>query len=241
MKKRQWLIAAVATLGILQAHADEASIRKNMAARFPGAQITSITKTPYAGLYEVLIDGQIVYSDDNADYLFMGSILDTRQRRNITQERMEKLSAISPNTLPLDHAIKMVKGDGSRILYVFSDPECPFCKRLEQELAKLNNVTIYEFPYPIDSLHPGTSKLSKQIWCAKDRNQAWHDALLKNAVPKNDGSCSNPVDENVALGNKLHVTGTPTLVFADGHRVAGAMPADKIEQLLKAATAPVGK
>lgn len=214
------------------ANADTATIKKNLTAEFPKADVTRVVKTPYAGLYEVVIDGQIVYADENAHYLFLGSVVDTKTKKNLTNERLAKLTAVNPDTLPLDQAIKFVKGDGSRKLVVFSDPECPYCKRLEQTLTKVNNITVYDFPYPIETLHPGTTAVSKAIWCAKDRNAAWQDALLRNIYPKNDGKCDNPVDANVALGNKLHISGTPTLIFADGQRVPGAIPAEKLEQLL---------
>ncbi len=231
------LLSLLMLAGLLActAKADTASIKKNLEAKFPKADITSVTKTPYAGLYEVVIDGQIVYSDENANYLFLGSVVDTRTHKNITNERLAKLNAVNPDSFPLDHAIKFVKGDGSRKLIVFSDPECPYCKRLEQELAKMNNVTIYDFPYPIESLHPGTTAVSKAIWCSRDRNAAWQNALLKNVYPNNDGKCDNPVDANIALGDKLHVTGTPTLFFSNGQRVPGAVPADKLDQMLNAA------
>lgn len=231
------LLSLLMLAGLLActAKADTASIKKNLEAKFPKADITSVTKTPYAGLYEVVIDGQIVYSDENANYLFLGSVVDTRTHKNITNERLAKLNAVNPDSFPLDHAIKFVKGDGSRKLIVFSDPECPYCKRLEQELAKVNNVTIYDFPYPIESLHPGTTAVSKAIWCSRDRNAAWQNALLKNVYPNNDGKCDNPVDANIALGDKLHVTGTPTLFFSNGQRVPGAVPADKLDQMLNAA------
>ncbi|MHB0990167.1 MAG: DsbC family protein [Burkholderiales bacterium] len=225
----------LASLLACTAKADTESIKKNLEAKFPKADITSVTKTPYAGLYEVVIDGQIVYSDENANYLFLGSVVDTKTHKNITNERLAKLNAVNPDTFPLDHAIKFVKGDGSRKLIVFSDPECPYCKRLEQELGKVNNVTIYDFLYPIESLHPGTTAVSRAIWCAKDRNAAWQNALLKNVYPKNDGKCDNPVDANIALGDKLHVTGTPTLFFSNGQRVPGAVPADKLDQMLNTA------
>ena len=228
-------VLMLAGLMACTAKADTASIKKNLEAKFPKADISSVTKTPYAGLYEVVIDGQIVYSDDNANYLFLGSVVDTRTKKNITNERLAKLNTVNPDTFPLDHALKFVSGDGSRKLIIFSDPECPYCKRLEQDLAKVDNVTAYIFPYPIESLHPGTTAVSKAIWCAKDRNAAWKDALLKNVYPKNDGKCDNPIDANLALGDKLHITGTPTLFFANGQRVPGAVAADKLDQMLNAA------
>ncbi len=234
-KLNVWLIVLLAGLVACSAKADTDSIKKALTARFPKADITSVAKTPYAGLYEVVIDGQIIYSDDNANYLFLGSVVDTKTRKNLTNERLAKLNTVDINTLPLDHAMKFVKGDGSRKLIVFSDPECPFCKRLEQTLTKVTNITMYVFPYPIEELHPGTTAVAKAIWCAKDRNAAWQDTLLKNIYPKNDGTCDNPIDANIQLADKLHISGTPTLFFANGQRVPGAMPADKLEQLLNAA------
>jgi len=221
----------VSSLLACSANADQAAIKKNLTAQFPGAAITSITKTPYAGLYEVLIDGQIIYTDETAAYVFLGSVIDTKARKNITNERMAKLNEVKFDNLPFENAIKFVKGNGSRKLAVFSDPECPFCKKFEQELTKVDNITVYIFPYPIAGLHPQATAAAKAIWCAPDRNAAWQDALLKGVLPKNDGNCKNPVEANVELGNKLHVSGTPTLIFANGQRVPGMVPADKLEKM----------
>lgn len=217
------------------ANADQTSIKKNLAAQFPGAEITSVTKTPYAGLYEVLIDGQIIYTDETAAYVFLGSVVDTKAKKNLTNERMAKLNEVKFDNLPFEHAIKFVKGDGSRKLAVFSDPECPYCKKFEQELTKVTNITVYLFPFPIASLHPQSVADAKAIWCAPDRNAAWQAALLKGVMPKNDGKCKNPIDENIALASKLRISGTPTLIFANGQRVPGMVPADKLEQLLNSA------
>lgn len=236
MFKRSVLsLLLVSSLLACSANADQAAIRKNLTAQFPGAAITSITKTPYAGLYEVLIDGQIIYTDETAAYVFLGSVIDTKARKNITNERMAKLNEVKFDNLPFENAIKFVKGNGSRKLAVFSDPECPFCKKFEQELTKVDNITVYIFPYPIAGLHPQATAAAKAIWCALDRNAAWQDALLKGVLPKNDGNCKNPVEANVELGNKLHITGTPTLIFANGQRVPGMVPADKLEKMLNSA------
>lgn len=235
MFKRSVLsLMLVSSLLACSANADQTAIKKTLAAQFPGAEISSITKTPYAGLYEVLIDGQIIYTDETAAYVFLGSVVDTKAKKNITNERMAKLNEVKFDNLPFENAIKYVKGDGSRKLAIFSDPECPFCKKLEQELIKVDNVTIYIFPYPIAGLHPQATAASKAIWCAPDRNAAWQDALLKGVLPKNDGKCKNPVDANVAYGNKLRISGTPTLIFSNGQRVPGMVPADKLEKLLDA-------
>lgn len=236
MFKRTLLSTALlVSLLACTANADEASIKKTLLEKFPGADIASITKTPYSGLYEVLIDGQVVYADENADYLFVGSVVDTKTRKNLTNERLEKLNAIKFDSLPFADAIKTVKGNGKRKLAIFSDPDCPFCKKLEQELTKVSNVTIYTFLYPIVSLHPDSAANAKAIWCAPDRNKAWDDAMLRGVMPKNNGNCKNPVASNIALGNKYRVTGTPTLIFANGQRLPGMVPADKVNELLDAA------
>ncbi|BBP02004.1 DsbC family protein [Sulfuriferula nivalis] len=233
MFKRSVLtLMLVGSLLACTANADQASIKSVLSEKFPNADISSITKTPYSGLYEVIIDGQIVYTDENATYVFLGSVVDIKSKRNLTNERMAKLNAIKIDELPFEQAIKFVKGNGSRKLVVFSDPQCPFCKKFEQELTKVDNITIYLFPYPIASLHPQSTAEAKAIWCAPDKNAAWQNALLKNTAPKNSGDCKNPVDANIALGNKLHITGTPTLIFANGERVPGMVPAEKLEQLL---------
>lgn len=236
MFKRSLISVALSvSLTACTANADQASIKKNLLEKFPGADIVSVTKTPYSGLYEVVIDGQVVYADGDANYLFVGSVVDTRTRKNLTNERLEKLSAVQFDSLPFADAIKTVKGNGKRKLAVFSDPDCPYCKKLEQELAQVNNVTIYTFLYPIASLHPQAVAKSKSIWCAPDRTQAWDNAMLRGVMPKNNGNCKNPVESNIALGNKYRITGTPTLFFTNGQRVPGMVPADKINELLAAA------
>lgn len=224
-------LAAILMLAT-SAHASEAVIRKALSSQFPGAQISSVVKTPYSGLFEVYLDGQLVYVDAKAQYVFTGDVIDLKNRRNLTQERLNKLQAINWNTLPLGNALKTVKGNGARKLAVFSDVDCPFCRKFEAELTKVDNITVYTFLYPIEGLHPKAVQTSKQIWCAPDRNKAWDDYISSGAVPKNDGKCNNPVDETIALGTRLKVSGTPTLFFADGQRVPGMVPAAQLERLL---------
>lgn len=214
------------------AFAEEAAIKKTIEAKFPGAKVQSVTKTPYAGLYEVFMEGQILYSDAQANYLFMGAVLDVKSQKNLTEERLQKLTAVKFDTLPFDTAIKVVKGNGSRKIAVFADADCPFCKRFEQELTKVTNITVYTFLYPIDSLHPDSGKKSKQIWCASDRAKAWEEWMSKATLPKNDGSCDNPVAKTVELARKLGINGTPTIILSDGRRLPGAIPAEKLEELL---------
>ncbi len=235
MRLSHLVLSALMLIG-MAAHANEAVIRKAITGKFPGAQIASVTKTPYGGLYEVLIDGELVYSSADGKYLVMGNIIELATRRNLTAVRMEKLNAVKWNTLPLDKAIKEVRGDGSRKLVVFSDADCPFCKKLEPEIEKLSNVTVYTFLYPIEGLHPQAIPTSKQIWCEKDRLKAWKAYMLRGERPKASGECANPVDDVIALGNKLRVSGTPTLIFENGQRVPGYVPADKLDQLLTVAS-----
>jgi thiol:disulfide interchange protein DsbC len=232
----RWAGMALA-LGMMMAtgaQASEAVVRKALTERFPGAQISSVKKTPYSGLFEVYLDGQLVYMDAKGQYVFAGDVIDLKTRRNLTQDRLAKLQAVDWKVFPLNNAIKSVKGKGERKLIVFSDVDCPFCRKFEAELAKVDNITVYTFLYPIEGLHPKAVQTSRQIWCASDRNKAWDDYITKGSVPGNDGKCANPVDATVALGNKLGVGGTPTIFFANGVRVPGMVPAAQLERLLAA-------
>ena len=226
------LALAASLLFAAAAQADESTIRKVLAQQYPGIAITSVQKTPYSGLYEVYLDGQLVYVDDQAKYLFAGDIIDLKTRSSVTQARLNQLQAVKWETFPLNNALKTVKGRGERKLVLFSDVDCPFCRRFEAELAKVDNITVYTFLYPIAGLHPNAVQTSKQIWCAPDRNKAWNEYITKGTVPNNAGKCDNPVDETVALGGKLKVQGTPTLFFANGQRVPGMVPAAQLEKLL---------
>ncbi|NDP47206.1 MAG: DsbC family protein [Sulfuriferula multivorans] len=228
-------LALAATLMLASSvHANETVIRKALLQQFPSAQISSIKKTPYSGLYEVYLDGQLLYADAKAQYLFTGDVIDLKNRRNLTQARLNQLQAVNWNTLPLNYALKTVKGNGSRKLAVFSDVDCPYCRKFEAELTKVDNITVYTFLYPIEGLHPKAVQTSKQIWCAPDRNKAWDEYITGGTVPSNDGKCANPIDETIALGLKLKVSGTPTLIFANGQRVPGMVPAAQLERLLTA-------
>ena len=214
------------------AFADEAAIRKNMKVRFPDAAVKSVTKTPYAGLYEVFMEGQIVYTDENADYLFLGNVIDVKKQRNLTEERVAKLTQIKFDSLPLDSAIKVVKGNGKRKIAVFADPDCPFCRKFETEMKSVTDITIYTFLFPIDSLHSGATEKAKAIWCAPDRAKAWEEWIIQGTAPKNGGDCETPVVKVAALAKKLGVSGTPTVFFANGRRVPGAIPAAQVEEIL---------
>ena len=228
--------------------AEIATVRKALAQRFPGAEIRYIGKTGL-GLYEVMLDDTMVYTDAKAAYLFVGSMYDTATKQNLTEARSRKLNRVAVDKLPYDLAFKRVKGDGSRKLVIFSDADCPFCHRLENEIKGLDNVTIYTFLFPIDQLHPDAARKSKRIWCSADKAKAWNEFFASGKLPDNKGDCGDPVATTQALGNSLKINATPTLIFADGTMIPGALPLPQIEKEMataeaeakKLATAPAAK
>lgn len=196
-----------------------------------GAKVEGVTKTPYLGLYEVRVGGEILYTDEKANYLILGEILDAKTRQNITQARVNQLSAINFAELPLDVAIKQVRGNGKRVIATFEDPNCGYCKKLAKEIAKLDNVTVYVFLYPI--LSPDSLEKSKQIWCSSDRAKAWNDWMVDGKAPSGKGDCDTAaVQKTIETGRKLAINGTPTIFFADGERIPGAVPLARIEEKL---------
>ena len=217
--------------------ADEMSVKKAVEAAYPKFKVESVSKTPYAGLYEVFMGGQIIYTDEKMTFLIAeGRLVDPKTKKDITGERMEELTKIDFNSLPLEQAIKVVKGNGSRKLVVFSDVDCPYCKRLEQnELTNIADVTIYTFLYPIEQLHPDAASKSKLIWCANNRVKAWEDWIFNNQLPKSAGTCEVPLEKIGQLAKKIGITSTPTLIFSDGKRMLGAQPYKEIERTMIAA------
>ncbi|MDA8109430.1 MAG: DsbC family protein [Betaproteobacteria bacterium] len=218
------------------AHAAEpgaAGVGARMESRFPGAKIQSVSKTPVAGLYEVVIDGHVLYTDAAARYILQGALYDAQNRRNLTQERLDELNRFVFSELPLAQAIKIVKGNGARKLAIFEDPDCPYCRKLELEtLPKMNDLTVYVFLYPLEVLHRGATEKSIRIWCSKDRAKAWEDAVREGIAPSAPDTCANPLASIKSLAEAHDIRATPTLVFADGSRVAGAIPADELERRL---------
>lgn len=233
-------LLALAMAGLLAAGAalaQDAVIRKNLAERLPNfPKIDEINKTAIPGLYEVRIGTEILYTDEQGNHLIQGSLIDTRTRANLTEERIEKLTAIDFSTLPFKDAVVIKQGNGARKLVVFGDPNCGYCKRFERDLATLKDVTIYTFLYPI--LGPDSTAKSRDIWCAKDSAKVWRSWMVDGVTPpRNVGNCdAAALDRNVALGQKHRVQGTPAVVFENGVRKPGALPAAQIEQLLVAAS-----
>ncbi|MBI1905947.1 MAG: DsbC family protein [Rhodocyclales bacterium] len=213
------------------AGANEESVRKGIESFIGAAAVASITKTPYGGLYEVVLDsGELIYTDEMVSFIVDGRVIDTKTRRDMTQARMTELSGIDFSALPLADAIKQVKGDGSRIVASFEDPNCGYCKRYGQELTQVTDVTIYTFLYPI--LGEDSTQKSRDIWCAEDKAKTWNEWILENKVPPTGNCDSAVVDRNVALGRKLRVNGTPTVFVADGRRVGGYVTAAQLDAAL---------
>ena len=229
-------MAALALLVLslsVAARADEAAIRKNLPARLHGfPPIDEVTPTAMPGLYEVRTGMDVFYTDADGNWLIDGSLVDTRSGKNLTQERINKLTAVAFKDLPMHNAFTIVRGNGKRQLAVFEDPNCPYCKRFEQDLQKINDITVHVFLIPILS-HDSVVK-SHQIWCSKDQGKVWQDWMVHNVTPMGSADCDvSALQANLDFARKYRIDSTPTLVFADGTRVAGALPQQQIEQRLK--------
>ena len=208
----------------------EADVKKAVEIRL-GGDVANVTKTDYLGLYEVYADGQIFYTDEKISVILAGSLIDGKTMKNVTAERMQKLSAIDFSELPFEFAIKQMRGDGKRIFATFEDPNCGYCKRLAKELVGLDNVTMYTFLMPI--LSPDSLEKAKRIWCSADRSKAWNDWMIDGKIPKGKSDCdTTAVRKAMELGQKMTITGTPTLFFTDGTRIPGAAPLAQIKQKL---------
>jgi len=239
--KQALLMLALGIVGLTNAAAEtpvEATVRKLVEPRLgEGVKVDSVTKTPYAGMYEVRIGSDILYTDEKAQYLIVGNVLDYKSGTNYTKQRTDDLNKIKFSDLSLESALKMVKGDGKRVIAVFEDPNCGYCKQFRKTLAGMDNITVYTFMYNI--LADDSKVKSKNIWCSADRNKAWDDWMLHGkAAPEASANCNAPHEKIYALGQKLRVTGTPSVFFADGTRVPGAMDAKGLEARLAAAAAP---
>jgi len=221
------LILAVAASGAL---ADEAAVRLLVETKLRhGATIDKVRKLPYADLYEVAIrsaDGPLIYYVDGAaTVVIVGSMIEAESGRNLTEERLRELSAIKWSSLPFASAVTTVRGDGRRKIAVFSDPNCPYCKRFEETLAQLDDITVH-------ILVP----LAKSVWCSKDRARAWEDLMLRGIVPSSAPDCDTPVEKLVALGHRLGANSTPTWFLQNGQRFSGAMRLEDVRELLDKAS-----
>jgi len=227
------LAAGLVTSCVGAQNSVEATIKKNIEPRLGGAKIESIKETPYGGLYELRVAGDILYTDKKGEYLVIGHVYDAKTTRDLTRERIDDINKIKFSDLPLGDAIKQVKGDGKRVIAVFEDPNCGYCKKLRQTALKdLDNVTIYTFMYNI--LSEDSFVKSKNIWCATDRAKAWDDWMIAGKPAASaPASCATPNDKVLALGQKLKIQGTPAIFFADGSRIPGAVDLATLEKKLE--------
>jgi len=227
------------TMGVLLAlaaanvAADEAQIRRVIEEKLGGVTVEGVQPGPL-GLYEVRFRSsggtRIVYTDANATHIFLGKIYETANDRDLTEERLRKLNAIKFDSLPLEQAVKIQRGDGKRVVAMFSDPYCPACRQFEQTLQQLNDVTIYVFMFPV--IRPELADHSKAVWCSPDRAKAWIDLALRGKPPAAKPACTNPIEKNIEFGKSIGVNSTPTLVFSNGERVAGGLRIADLTEML---------
>ena len=236
--KTKPLIGAVGTLAALfiaqAAFAGEPEVKKAvepvLAELFgPSVKADAVRKLGSFNLYEIQIGGDLLYTDEKVTFLLNGDVLDIKAKKNLTEERKQKLSQVKFSDLPLELAVKQVKGNGKRVLVTFEDPNCSYCRKLAKELQSVNDVTIYTYLYPI--LSPDSTEKSKNIWCAADRAKAWNDLMIDGKQPPS-ANCNHPTEKVTELGRKLNIRGTPAMIFADGSRVPGYMPAAMLEKSL---------
>ena len=226
------VLVMTAVLATRAALGSEASIRKAFQSRIPEVTVESVGKTPMPGLYEIIANGHIFYVDEKVNFVIRGTLFDARTpaMRNVTMARNSELTAQALSKSS-DNAIKRVRGNGKRVLYTFEDPNCGYCKKQQQELLKLNDITIYTFLWPI--LSPDSIEKSKAIWCARDRARAWEDLMLRGVSPQNEARCDTPLEKNMEMARRFGAQGTPAIYLADGRMIGGFVAAEKIEEILR--------
>lgn len=209
-------------------------VSQRIEALYPSTTVSEVRHTPVDGIYEIVMGRNIAYTNQAGRYFFFGHLFDMASQKDLTAQLEETLNRVDLSVLPLEDSLKTVHGKGERILYLFSDPDCPFCKRLEQELQRLDNVTIHTFLYPIDELHPDAAEKSRRVWCARDPLSAWNK-LMEQGESVEAEECSNPIKRIIKLAKKLGINGTPTMFLEDGEMVQGYMVADELDSLLQGA------
>lgn len=220
-----------ATAKTIKAEKEIEALKKRLQELYPASKLTSVRESPIEGLYELVAGKNLMYTDKSGKYFVFGSIMDMKTQHDLSADRREELNTIDLNTLPVADAIPLVRGKGTRKLYVFSDPECPFCKRAEESLKDVDDVTIYVFLMPIAQLHPTATKLSENIWCSDDKAKAWSDWMLLNIKPA-DKSCDNPLARNQSLAASMNIHGTPTFIREDGRLMSGAPSKGQVQNYL---------
>lgn len=229
-----WL-AAPAAFAQTPSAADVAEV-KEVTARlqklYPSTTFKSVTATPVPGIFQVVMGRNVVHVDASGRFFLMGHMVDMPLQKDLTADAAEAAKRVDVKTLPLGDAIKIVKGDGTRVLYLWSDPDCPFCKQLEETLAAVSNVTVYVYLMPLDGIHPDATRKAKAIWCSTDRAAAWTDLMLHGKSPTASPNCDTPIERNLALGKSIGATGTPTMLNALGDVNVGRLPLDRLERFL---------
>lgn len=229
------LISGMAGPALAQERDDEVSeaTLQKFKTMYPNTNFRGIRKSKIPGIYELRMGENVAYADESGRYFIFGHLFDMQQQVDLTAQSKRAGRKTEFPSKYLDNAIKTVKGDGSRVLAVFSDPDCPYCRSLERELGRLDNVTIYTFLFPLETIHPEAKTRAISIWCATDREKAWHDQMLSGMNPKLL-ACENPINDNLLLGSRLGVSGTPTLIASDGRIMPGSAPAERIDKWLDA-------
>jgi len=215
---------------------DEQAIRQVFKSKLPNTQVTSVEKLRYADLYEVTVLGDkghaVFYTDALGQIMLVGNLIETRTDRNLTEERMRKLSAIDWNSLPFQWAVTTRRGNGRRQIAIFSDPNCPYCQKFEKDLAAVDNITVHIFMWPV--VKEESVRLTKSVWCSKDRAKAWNDLMLKRVEPTAPTDCENPIDKLIPLGQRLGANSTPTWFPPSGEKYLGALPMSTVIPILDA-------
>lgn len=230
--------AILAAAAMFAAYAGEAEVRRMLQEQLRGEAIVSIEKTPWGDLYEVVIQGgdgpQIFYVDGAAQVIIAGQAMDAKSGRNFTEERRRELGKVKWEALPFHWAITSKRGNGRRKIAILSDPNCPYCKRLEEDLAKLSDITVHILPYAVIS--PKSARQAKSVWCSGDRVKAWNDLMLRGIEPQAAADCDTPIEELVAFGRRLGASSTPTWFLENGERYSGALPLPEVTRLLERAS-----
>lgn len=240
MPKHKAVIAIIAALTVsTAATAASEDVEKRLKDQYPATKITAVRESQVKGIYEVIMGRNVAYTDESGRYMIFGHIYDMKEQKDLTADVLDALNRVDVSMLPETDTIKVVRGKGERKLFVFSDPDCPYCKRLEDELAKLENVTIHTFLYPIEGLHPDARRKAEAIWCAKDRAMAWEEFMANGKLP-DASACETPIDRNLRLGATLGVNGTPTIILSDGGIIHGFLPAAELERRLSGGGRPAG-
>lgn len=225
------VVLTVAPFGAGAQDAEVARLRQALQAKFPKLPVESVTRMPFNGLYEVVMGGEVIYTDIKAEYMMGGTLYDIRNMpaRNITQETTQRLVSKSLTTAH-DSAIKVVRGNGKRVIYTFEDPNCGYCRELYKEFGKMTDITVYTFLLPI--LSPDSTEKSRAVWCSKDRAKAWDQLMTRTALTEQAKPCDAPLEKNAQLAQRFNIRGTPAIYLASGEQIGGYVPAAQIEQAL---------